>query len=57
MKVIKLDRKKIKDYILYQATEQDMIELIELMRSKKALLDLEKIAKEKEKIIDRIKKI
>lgn len=34
----------MKDYIMYQATEQDMIDLIELMRAKKSLLDLEKIA-------------
>ena len=56
MKIVKLDKEKIKHYILNEATEQDMIELIELMRAKKAILDLEKIAKEKQKLVDKFNK-
>ncbi|MBO1301380.1 MULTISPECIES: hypothetical protein [unclassified Enterococcus] len=56
MKIVKLDKEKIKHYILNEATEQDMIELIELMRAKKAILDLEKIATEKQKLVDKFNK-
>ncbi|MBO0462248.1 hypothetical protein JZO83_10810 [Enterococcus sp. DIV1298c] len=56
MKIVKLDKAKIKHYILNEATEQDMIELIELMRAKKAILDLEKIATEKQKLVDKFNK-
>ncbi|MRI72812.1 hypothetical protein FDP51_01990 [Enterococcus mundtii] len=42
MKIVKLEKEKIKQYILNEANEQDMIEMIELMRAKKAILDLEK---------------
>ncbi|MBM7709504.1 hypothetical protein [Enterococcus lemanii] len=51
------DKRKIKDFIMNEATEKDMIELIEIMRAKKNLLDLEKIAKQKEKIVKDVNKL
>ncbi|MGM0253809.1 MULTISPECIES: hypothetical protein [Enterococcus] len=57
MKIVKLEKEKIKQYILNEANEQDMIEMIELMRAKKAILDLEKIATEKKKIVDKFNKL
>lgn len=38
---------------MYQATEQDMIDLIKLMRVK----DLDKIAQEKQKLVNKISKL
>lgn len=53
----KWDKKKIKEYIMSEATEQDLIEIIEIMRAKKSVLDLEKIAAQKQKIINDAEKL
>ncbi|MFD1899693.1 hypothetical protein GQR36_05355 [Enterococcus termitis] len=41
--------KQIKNFIMNEATEKDMIDIVELMRARKASMDLEKIAQEKKK--------
>ena len=40
-----------------EANEQDLIEIIEIMRAKKSVLDLEKIAAQKKKIISDAEKL
>ena len=49
--------KEIKEYILNEASEQDMINIVEFMRAKKASMDLDKIAQEKQNILDRVQKL
>ncbi|MFD2305634.1 hypothetical protein [Enterococcus termitis] len=49
--------KQIKNFIMNEATEKDMIDIVELMRARKASMDLEKIAQEKKKIVDKVKHI
>jgi len=53
----KVDMKQIKDFIMNEATEQNMIDIVELMRARKASIDLEKLAQEKKKIVDSVKHI
>lgn len=53
----KWDKRKIKEYIMSEANEQDLIEIIEIMRAKKSVLDLEKIAAQKKKIISDAEKL
>lgn len=53
----KVDMKQIKSFIMNEATEKDMMDIVELMRARKASMDLEKIASEKKKIIDSVKHI
>lgn len=48
---------EIKEYILNEASEQDMVNIVEFMRAKKASMDLDKIAQEKQKILDRVQKL
>lgn len=57
MKKNKVGMKQIKDFIMNEATEKDMIDIVELMRARKATMDLEKIAQEKKKIVDKVKHI
>lgn len=40
-----------------EATEKDLVEIIEIMRAKKNVLDLEKIAEQKKKIISNAEKL
>ncbi len=53
----KWDKEKIKYYIMNEASEKDMVDIIEIMKARKAILDLKKVAAEKEEIIKRIKNI
>lgn len=49
--------KEIKEYIMNEASEQDMVNIVEFMRAKKASMDLDKIAQEKQKILDKVQKL
>lgn len=49
--------KQIKDFIMNEATEQNMIDIVNLMKARKASMDLERIANEKKKIMDSVKHI
>ncbi|EGO5850660.1 hypothetical protein WMI_01331 [Enterococcus faecalis EnGen0363] len=51
----KVGLKGIKKFIIEEATESEMIELIELMRVRKSALDLEKVAGKRKKVFDRVK--
>lgn len=53
----KWDKRKIKEYIMNEANETDLMEIIEIMRAKKSVLDLEKIAAQKKKIISDAEKL
>ncbi|MBO0468440.1 hypothetical protein JZO73_12965 [Enterococcus plantarum] len=53
----KISMKQIKDFIMNEANEHDMRDIVELMRARKASMDLEKLAQEKKKIIDSVKHI
>lgn len=53
----RISMKQIKDFIMNEATEKDMVDIVELMRARKASMDLEKIAQEKKKIVDKVKHI
>lgn len=53
----KWDKRKIKEYIMHEANENDLMEIIEIMRAKKSVLDLEKLAAQKQKIINDVEKL
>ena len=51
------DKKKVKDFIINDATEQDLVDIIEIMRAKRNIIKLEEIAKQKEKIIKDVERL
>lgn len=53
----KWDKKKVKDFIMNDATEQDLVDIIEIMRAKRNIIKLEEIAKQKEKIIKDVERL
>lgn len=53
----KFGMKQVKEFIMTEATEQNMIDIVNLMKARKASMDLEKIANEKKKIMDSVKHI
>lgn len=52
----KYDLKLIKKYIINNASYEEMIELIELMKVRKNSLDLEKAANDRKEIYDKVKR-
>lgn len=42
---------------MHEANENDLMEMIEIMRAKKSVLDLEKLAAQKQKIINDVEKL
>ncbi|HAP2762624.1 TPA: hypothetical protein ITR69_000053 [Enterococcus faecalis] len=50
------DLKMVKKFIVREATYEDMIEIVELMRVRKHSLDLEKAANKRKEIYEKIKR-
>ncbi|GEM_PF-3751578 len=52
----KVNLKVIKKFIVEEATYEDMVEIVKLMRIRKHSLDLEKAANDRKEIYDKVKR-